>query len=96
MCRCEQAAGRVCRQAGPPRLAGVRGIVRRPLTIHVEHQDVVGQRRITIFDRGVARLVAHEIDHLEGVLYLERIPNDRLIPVDRYPGSGSSWFYGSH
>jgi hypothetical protein len=36
--------------------------VNRPLNLHVEHQDLDGNRRITIFDRGMARLVAHEID----------------------------------
>ena len=36
----------------------VRGKVRRPVTIHVEHQNVDGSRHITRFDRGIARLVA--------------------------------------
>ncbi len=44
----------------------VRCLVNRPLVIHVEHQDVNGDRRITIFERGVARLVAHEIDPSTG------------------------------
>lgn len=35
----------------------VRGMVPRPLVLHVEHEDIDGQRRITIFDRGTARLV---------------------------------------
>jgi len=73
----------------------VRGLVRRPLTLHVEHQDVTGQRRITIFENGVARLFAHEIDHLNGVLYLDRLAaGDGVIPVERYGGSGSTWSYG--
>jgi peptide deformylase len=42
----------------------VRGMVPRPLAIEVEHQDVDGHQRITIFERAVARLVAHELDHL--------------------------------
>jgi peptide deformylase len=47
----------------------VRGRVPRPLTIHIEHQDVDGRRRIRIFEKGLARLAAHEIDHLHSVLY---------------------------
>ncbi|MGY1439599.1 peptide deformylase [Streptomyces reniochalinae] len=36
----------------------VRGMVPRPLSISVEHTDIDGQKQITIFERGVARLVA--------------------------------------
>jgi peptide deformylase len=36
----------------------VRGMVPRPLDIHVEHQDADGSTRITHVQRGMARLVA--------------------------------------
>jgi peptide deformylase len=72
----------------------VRGVVPRPLAMHVEHRDLDGQRRITIFERGTARLVAHEIDHLNGVLYTDRMePGRRPIPVSDYRQSGRSWSY---
>ena len=72
----------------------VRGIVPRPLVIHVEHQDIDGRKRITVFERGMARLVAHEIDHLHGHLYTDHMsPDDQPIPVDEYRGSGSGWTY---
>lgn len=73
----------------------VRGMVPRPLQIHVEHQDIDGQTRITIFERGVARLVAHEVDHLHGVLYRERMRDGvEPIPVSEYRGTGKTWNYG--
>jgi peptide deformylase len=72
----------------------VRGLVPRPLTIHVEHTDVDGQRHITAYDRGLARLVAHEIDHLHGHLYTDRMrPGVAPIPVEQYRGVGSAWTY---
>jgi peptide deformylase len=72
----------------------VRGMVPRPLAIHVEHQDIDGQRRITIFERGIARLVAHEVDHLYGVLYKQRMqPGSQLIPVTEYREIGQDWRY---
>jgi peptide deformylase len=72
----------------------VRCPVPRPLTLHVEHQDITGQRRITIFERGIARLVAHEIDHLHGVLcYDHLLPGRQPIPVEQYTGTGSTWTY---
>ncbi|MEU6233525.1 peptide deformylase [Kitasatospora sp. NPDC047058] len=74
----------------------VRGVVPRPRAITVEHQEIDGQRRITIFEDAVARLVAHEIDHLEGVLYTARMrPGAEPIPVSEYRGTGQSWAYGA-
>lgn len=72
----------------------VRGLVPRPLSITVEHQGIDGQLHITSFERGVARLVAHEIDHLEGVLYRSRMrPGVEPIPVAEYRGTGRTWSY---
>lgn len=72
----------------------VRGVVPRPLAIHVEHQDLDGHQRITLFERGTARLVAHEIDHLNGILYTERMrAGAESVPVAQYPGTGSPWRY---
>jgi peptide deformylase len=74
----------------------VRGMVPRPMTLHVEHQDLDGTRRITVYERGVARLVAHEVDHLQGVLYRDRMrPGVEPIPVAEYKGGGKPWGYDS-
>ncbi|MCK2238913.1 MULTISPECIES: peptide deformylase [unclassified Crossiella] len=72
----------------------VRGLVTRPLALHVEHQELSGARRITIFSHGVARLIAHEVDHLHGVLYPERMRTEaESIPVAEYQGTGMNWEY---
>jgi peptide deformylase len=72
----------------------VRCLVGRTLVIHVEHQDINGDRRIAIFERGVARLVAHEIDHLHGILCQDHLPPGvQPIPVEQYRGTGSGWHY---
>ncbi|QGN46292.1 helix-turn-helix domain-containing protein [Micromonospora sp. WMMC415] len=71
-----------------------RGLVPRPLRIDVEHAHVDGGRIITSFDYGMARLVAHEIDHLEGRLYVDRMaPGVPLVPVEEYRYSGQPWRY---
>jgi peptide deformylase len=73
---------------------GVRGMVPRPLAIEVEHQDIDGTVRITTFERGMARLVYHEVDHLFGVLYRARMrPGVEPIPVSKYQGTGQQWNY---
>ena len=74
----------------------VRGLVPRPLVLHVEHAEVDGSRRITVFEKGLARLVAHEVDHLYGRLYTDRMrPGVEPIPVEQYRGTGSAWTYPS-
>ncbi|MER7460883.1 peptide deformylase [Micromonospora sp. NPDC126480] len=71
-----------------------RGLVPRPLRIDVEHAHLDGGRIITSFEYGMARLVAHEIDHLEGRLYVDRMtPGMPLVPVEEYGYSGQPWRY---
>lgn len=72
----------------------VRCLVPRSLIIHVEHQDVTGDRRITIFEHGIARLVSHEIDHLHGILCSDHMRKGiQSIPVEKYRSSGINWNY---
>ena len=72
----------------------VRCMVPRARRIEVEHQDIDGRRRITVFEDGLARLAAHEIDHLHGVLCRERMrPGVEPIPVSEYRGTGHQWHY---
>ncbi|WP_097317402.1 peptide deformylase [Paractinoplanes atraurantiacus] len=63
-----------------------RGLVKRPLRIDVEHARYDGTRVITTFERAMARLVAHEIDHLEGRLYVDRMnAESNLVPDYQRP-----------
>lgn len=71
----------------------VRGVVPRPLRIDVEHTTLDGVTHVATFDRGVARLWAHEIDHLAGVLYTDHMTSSEPLPVERYRGTGSDWTY---
>jgi peptide deformylase len=71
-----------------------RGMVERPLRIEVEHARYDGARIITTFEEAMARLVSHEIDHLEGHLYVDRMAADTtLVPVGEYHQSGQPWAY---
>jgi len=66
--------------------------VRRPLRLEVEHARPDGTRVITTFERAMARLVAHEIDHLEGRLYVDRMNAESSLVPD-YHQSGRPWVY---
>ena len=72
----------------------VRGMVPRPLMVAVEHSSLDGTRQVTRYERGLARLVLHEIDHLQGKLYTARMdPDTSPIPVSEYQGTGTEWGY---
>ncbi|MEU6460088.1 peptide deformylase [Streptomyces sp. NPDC047065] len=72
----------------------VRGLVPRPLRITVETTALNGTTLTTVYERGLARLIAHEIDHLEGHLYLNRMrPGVQPLPVEEYRQTGHTWAY---
>jgi peptide deformylase len=75
-------------------LFDVRAPVIRPVSIAVAHVGIDGSPVLTRYERGMARLVLHEIDHLSGTLYVDRMrPGTRLIPLSEYRGHGRDWRY---
>lgn len=72
----------------------VRGLVPRPLHIEIACTRPDGQRYVLALDNGMARLAAHEIDHLEGKTYVSRMRDGvSPIPVAEYRGTGHAWTY---
>ncbi|MFE5737453.1 peptide deformylase [Streptomyces celluloflavus] len=72
----------------------VRGLVPRPLKIMVDATALTGETVTTVYDRGLARLIHHEIDHLEGLLYTARMRTGiEPIPVEEYRQTGRAWVY---
>ncbi|MEU1290249.1 peptide deformylase [Kitasatospora sp. NPDC005856] len=72
----------------------VRGLVPRPLRITVETTTLDGQLATTTYERGLARLISHEIDHLDGLLYTTRMAAGVYpIPVEHYRQTGRAWAY---
>lgn len=60
---------------------GVGGLVRRNLWIKIEHQRADGQIERTEAEGANAVLWQHELDHLDGVLYLDRLIG-KLLPME--------------
>jgi peptide deformylase len=72
----------------------VRGLVPRALHIEVACRKPDGQHYILALADGMARLAAHEIDHLAGKLYVSRMRDGvKPIPVSEYRGTGHAWTY---
>lgn len=51
---------------------GVSLDVERSLAIDIEYQGINGQTRTTTFTNYLARIVQHEVDHLNGITILDR------------------------
>ncbi|WP_265565705.1 peptide deformylase [Streptomyces hygroscopicus] len=72
----------------------VRGLVPRQLKITVEATSLTGETTTTEYERGLARLIHHEIDHLGGLLYTAHmLPGVDPIPVEEYRQTGRAWAY---
>jgi peptide deformylase len=58
---------------------GLRGYVERPKKIKVEYMSEKGEMKEIIAEGFLATVLQHELDHLEGVLYIDRIRDPKLI-----------------
>lgn len=52
---------------------GLRGYVERPQSIRVKYQDLEGHAHERELDGFMATVFQHEFDHLDGLLYLDRM-----------------------
>jgi len=52
---------------------GVYGPVLRPAWVTVRYFDVAGRQHVERFEDFFARIVCHEMDHLDGVLFIDKI-----------------------
>lgn len=72
----------------------VRGLVPRPLRIVVESTTLTGELITREYRDAIARLIQHEIDHLDDILYTSRMrAGIKPIPVEQYRQTGQTWSY---
>lgn len=57
-------------------LPGIYGDVKRPEAVRVRYQDAEGRTREIAVDDLFARVVQHELDHLNGVLFTDYFPEN--------------------
>lgn len=55
-------------------IPGIEGAVWRPREITVEYTDMNGNQKTMKFDGLDARIIQHEIDHMDGKLFIDRMP----------------------
>lgn len=62
-----------------------RGKVPRPNWIEVEYYNDSLEKKVERFDENKARILSHEIDHMDGILYIDRMQDsDGLIDIETY------------
>ncbi|MEI6444664.1 MAG: peptide deformylase [Nostocales cyanobacterium ELA583] len=67
---------------------GIRGLVPRYQTIEIEYTDRNGNLQKHELTDFVARIFQHEYDHLEGLVFLDRVENNQdLISEEEYQKS---------
>lgn len=60
----------------------------------METTTLEGRLVTTTYERGLARLIHHEIDHLDGLLYTTRMRTGIApVPVEQYRQTGHTWTY---
>ena len=66
-------------------IPGLEEVVRRPVAVHVEGRDPDGNELLIKADELFARALQHEIDHLDGILFLDRVtPLKRRMLVKKW------------
>jgi peptide deformylase len=72
----EQSDETVVDDEGCLSLQGVQMPVERPISIRLEGRDLEGEELSLDLDEHAARVVQHELDHLDGVLILDRTTDE--------------------
>jgi peptide deformylase len=65
-------------------VSGLTGVVARYRAVHVEALDEGGQPVDREFTGWAARIVQHEVDHLGGRLYLDRVETRSMSTIENY------------
>ena len=57
--------------------------IKRPSKIELKFQDIDGQEKIIKADGLLARVIQHEYDHLNGVLFIDKLPILKRLSVNK-------------
>ena len=69
------------REEGCLSFPGIDGPIQRPVDATVRYMDTDGEERECLLKGFVARVVQHEIDHLNGVLFIDRMSQVKRIDL---------------
>jgi len=75
-------AGTQVAEEGCLSFPGIHGNVERAFAVRMEFEDIAGQRHSLLCDGLLARCVQHETDHLNGILFTERMTKPVLASIE--------------
>lgn len=61
----------------------IRATIARPEKVHVRYQDEEGTTREEWFDGLLGRVIQHEVDHLNGVFYIDHLTPAKHALIDK-------------
>lgn len=64
-------------------IPGIRGQVPRYQAVEVEYWDRAGQRHQQELTDFIARIFQHELDHLDGIVFLDRVESTQELMTER-------------
>ena len=71
------SSGELIEEEGCLSVPGVRGPVKRPENITVSYVDRTGKRHKKEFSGLISRVFCHEIDHLDGILFVDKMLEEK-------------------
>lgn len=57
--------------------------IKRPQKIELKFQNTEGQEKIIKADGLLARVIQHELDHLDGILFIDRLPWFKKLSISK-------------
>ena len=76
-----KAKGSAEAEEGCLSLPGINAHVKRNKSLHINAYDMSGNEIKTELDGFLSRIVQHEIDHLDGVLFIDRLTDEIRRPI---------------
>lgn len=70
-----KSSGEAVDEEGCLSVPETRGNVVRPSNVTVEYTDVNGELKVLEGEGLLARCICHELDHLDGILFIDKIKN---------------------
>ncbi len=64
-------------------IPGIRGLVPRYEAVEVEYTDRNGKLQKQLLNGFIARIFQHEYDHLDGIVFLDRLESNRDIVTEQ-------------
>lgn len=64
-------------------IPGIRGLVPRHKTVKVKYQTRDGEFEENEFSDFIARIFQHELDHLDGIVFLDRIDSNKELVTEK-------------